>query len=530
MAVNDINEIRGALGHIPGSDAGGHRSLKARVLTLLAIVGPGLIVMVGDNDSGGVQTYVQAGQNFGLSLLWTLPLIIPVLIVNQEMVVRLGAVTGVGYARLINERFGHFWGRFSVSGLFLLNVLTIATEFIGVTFALGYLGVSRYISVPLAALALIGMTMSGSFRRWERFMLFFVVANFLVIPLAIFSHPHVGPVLHGFVTPHVQGGLNSTSIVFIIAIIGTTVAPWQLFFQQSNIVDKKITPRWINYERIDTVIGSGITVLAATLLISTAAFAFRNTPLAGHYGGGLDVARGLGHYLGNGSGVLFAIVLLNASIIGAAAVTLTTAYAFGDLVGAQNSLDRSFSEAKQFYALFAGLVTVAAIIVLIPHAPLSVITEVVQTLAGVLLPSTTVFALLLCNDKEVLGPWVNRRWLNVVASFIVSVLLALSLILIVSTAFPHADMARIAVGFGIAIVLGFVVAAAYLGATGRLFRGNVPAEAGPSRENWRMPSSALLERAKPSGPRRAVMGGLGGCLILSIALLIVKSVELGLHK
>jgi Mn2+/Fe2+ NRAMP family transporter len=362
-------------------------------------------------------------------------------------------------------------------------------------------------------------------------MLFFVVANFLVIPLAVFAHPHAGPVLRGFVTPHVLGGLNSTSIVFIIAIIGTTVAPWQLFFQQSNIVDKKITPRWINYERIDTVIGSCITVLAATLLIATTAFAFGHTPLSGQYGGGLDVARGLGHYLGHGSGVLFAIVLFNASLIGAAAVTLTTAYAFGDLVGAQNSLDRSFSEAKSFYLLFGGLVTVAAVIVLIPHAPLSVITEVVQTLAGVLLPSTTVFALLLCNDKEVLGPWVNRRWLNVLASFIVSVLLALSLILIVSTAFPHADMARVSVGFGIAIVIGFIVAAAFLAATGRLFT-NTDGEiaVGPPRENWRMPSSALLERAKPSGPRRAVMGGLGGCLVLSIALLIVKSVELGLHR
>ena len=300
-------------------------------------------------------------------------------------------------------------------------------------------------------------------------MLFFVVANFLVIPLAVFAHPHAGPIVHGFVTPHVLGGLNSTSIVFIIAVIGTTVAPWQLFFQQSNIVDKRITPRWINYERIDTVIGSGITVLAATLLIATSAFAFGHTPLAGHYSGGLDVARGLGHYLGHGSGVLFAIVLLNASIIGAAAVTLTTAYAFGDLVGAQNSLDRSFSEARQFYALFAGLVIVAAVIVLIPHAPLSLITEVVQTLAGVLLPSTTVFALLLCNDKEVLGPWVNRRWLNVLASFIVSVLLALSLILIVSTVFPHVDIGLVAVAFGILIVAGFIVTAGYLATTGRLF-------------------------------------------------------------
>ena len=165
------------------------RSWRARLLTLLAIMGPGLIVMVGDNDAGGVSTYTQAGQNFGLSLLWTLPLLIPVLIVNQEMVVRLGAVTGVGHARLINERFGKFWGAFSVGDLFVLNFLTIVTEFIGVSLALGYFGVSQYISVPLAAVGLVAMTATGSFRRWERFMFVFVVANFLVIPLAFFSHP-----------------------------------------------------------------------------------------------------------------------------------------------------------------------------------------------------------------------------------------------------------------------------------------------------------------------------------------------------
>ena len=199
-----IGDIRGALGTIRLHDTGARRGWGARLLTLAAIVGPGIIVMVGDNDAGGVATYSQAGQNYGTSLLWVLPLLIPVLIVNQEMVVRLGAVTGVGHARLIKERFGRFWGLFSVGNLLVLDFLTIVTEFIGVDLALGYFGVSKYISVPAAALGLVAITASGSFRRWERFMLLFVVANFLVIPLAVFSHPRAGPVVHGLFVPGIS--------------------------------------------------------------------------------------------------------------------------------------------------------------------------------------------------------------------------------------------------------------------------------------------------------------------------------------
>ena len=179
-----VGDIQGAFGTIRQHDEGG-RDLRSRLLALLAIIGPGLIVMVGDNDAGGVATYAQAGQNYGLSLLWVLLLLIPVLIVNQEMVVRLGAVTGVGHARLINERFGRFWGWFSVGDLFLLNFLTIVTEFIGVSLSLGYFGISEYLSVPFAAIALVAITITGSFRKWERAMFVFVFANLLVIPLAI---------------------------------------------------------------------------------------------------------------------------------------------------------------------------------------------------------------------------------------------------------------------------------------------------------------------------------------------------------
>src|SRR5579862_7916360 len=182
-AAQAQGEIKGAFGTIRHSDEGG-RDLRSRALALLAIVGPGLIVLIGDNDAGGVSTYAQAGQSYGTSLLWVLLLLIPVLIVNQEMVVRLGAVTGVGHGRLILERFGRFWGAFSVGDLFILNFLTIVTEFIGVSLALSYLGVNKYLSVPIAGLLLVAMTATGSFRRWERFMLVFIVANFLVIPLA----------------------------------------------------------------------------------------------------------------------------------------------------------------------------------------------------------------------------------------------------------------------------------------------------------------------------------------------------------
>src|SRR6266480_4080466 len=277
--LDDLHEgdIHGAFGTIRISDEAPRRTWRRRLLTLAAIVGPGLIVMVGDNDAGGVATYTQAGQNYGTSLLWTLLLLIPVLVVNQEMVVRLGAVTGVGHARLIIERFGRFWGAFSVGDLFLLNFLTITTEFIGVSLALSYFGVSRYVAVPIAAVALIAITASGSFRRWERFMLLFVVANLLVIPLLVMSHPHLGPVARDTFVPGIQGGISSGAVLLIIAIVGTTVAPWQLFFQQSNIIDKRITPRWINYERIDTILGAVVVVLGAAALIAITAFAFGGT-------------------------------------------------------------------------------------------------------------------------------------------------------------------------------------------------------------------------------------------------------------
>ncbi len=522
-----VGDIQGAFGTIRQHE-GAHRTLRARTMALLAIIGPGLIVMVGDNDAGGVATYSQAGQNYGTSLLWVLLLLIPVLIVNQEMVVRLGAVTGVGHAKLIMERFGRFWGWFSVGDLFLLNFLTIVTEFIGVSFALGYFGVSKYVAVPIAALGLIAISASGSFRLWERSMFVFVFANLLVIPLFFFAHPHVGDVAQHLVIPGIRGGANSTSILLIIGMVGTTVAPWQLFFQQSNIIDKRITPRWINYERLDTWVGAIIVVIGAAAMISVSAFAFGGTPYFGHFADAGATASGLDHVLGSTAGALFAVVLLNASLIGAGALTLSTSYAFGDVFGTKSSLHRSFADAKLFYGIFSLIVIGAAAIVLIPGAPLGVITLAVQALAGVLLPSASVFLLLLCNDRDVLGPWCNAGWLNALAALIVAVLVLLSLILMMTTIFPTIDVTQVALigGLAVAVVLiGFGIGTL----RSRRGAGSVTViETGPRvpKEQWTMPPLALLSRPRWSTGRKATMGAMWAYLFTSIVLLAVKAAQL----
>ena len=520
-------DIRGAFGTI-GQHEEGRRGLRSRALALLAIIGPGLIVMVGDNDAGGVATYSQAGQNYGTSLLWVLVLLVPVLIVNQEMVVRLGAVTGVGLARLITERFGRFWGWFSAGDLFLLNFLTIVTEFIGVRLSLGYLGVSQYIAVPLAAVGLVAITAGGSFRFWERSMFVFVFANLLVIPLFFLAHPHASSIAHDFVVPGIQGGANSTSVLLVIAIVGTTVAPWQLFFQQSNVIDKRITPRWINYERVDTWIGALVVVVGAAALICVSAFAFSHTHYFGHFTDAGGTASGLDATLGSTAGWFFAVVLLNASLIGAGALTLSTSYAFGDMFGTRASLHRSFREARSFYGIFSGVVAGAAAIVLIPGAPLGVITEGVQALAGVLLPSAIVFLLLLCNEREVLGPWRNRMWLNALASVIIAVLVLLSLILMTTTVFPNVDVTRLAVIGGAVLAVGLLA----LGVATALGRRRVaadvsaPEEEGIPREHWTMPPLALLGRPEWSMSRKVTMMTMQAYLFVAVVLLVVKAVQL----
>jgi NRAMP (natural resistance-associated macrophage protein)-like metal ion transporter len=526
-----LGDIRGALGTIALGDVAARRNISAKLKTLLAIVGPGLIVMVGDNDAGAFGTYTQAGQNYGTHLLWTLLLLVPVLYVSQEMVLRLGAVSGVGHARLILERFGKFWGAFSVIDLFILNALTIVTEFIGVTLATGYLGLPKVPSVIMAGAVVVGAASTGSFRRFERVCLTLVAGSLVLIPIYLMVHPPVGQMVHNFVIPGFpQGAQVSTVMLLIIGIVGTTVAPWQLFFQQSYIIDKRITPRFINYERADLWIGIGIVVIGAAAMFGFSSAVFTGHPEFGNFTSAAGISEGLAKYVSPLAGDLFAIALLDASIIGAAAVGLATAYASSDVLGFNHSLHRPVSKAKGFYASYAGLMAISAALVIIPGVPLGLLTEGVQTLAGVLLPSAVVFLMLLCNDKEVLGPWVNGRKLNILTSAIIWVLVLLSIILTASVLFPNISTPQIVAILGGGVALGIALGLYLLVQSRRITTAPTVAVVEPvDRSNWRMPALTKLKTPVMSTQRKVGLMTLRGYLVVAFALVIVKIVEVAVR-
>jgi Mn2+/Fe2+ NRAMP family transporter len=523
-----VGDIRGALGTISADDFAPRAGLSAKFKTLLAIVGPGLIVMCGDNDAGAFSTYGQAGQNYGTRLLWTLLLLIPVLYVNQEMVLRLGAVTGVGHARLIIERFGKFWGALEVFDLLILNALTLVTEFIGITLAAGYLGVPKLVAVVLAAGVILAAAFTGSFRRFERIAVTFCAGSLLLIPLFLVSHPSGAQMAHGFAVPNLPGssGQMATVMLLIIGIVGTTVAPWQLFFQQSYVVDKRITPRFISYEKVDLWIGIVIVVLGAAALMGVTAAAFAGSPAAGNFTDAAGLAHGIAAHAGRVAGVVFAVALLDAAVIGAFAVSLSTAYAVGDTLGLKHSLHRGVGQAKGFYAIYTALIGVAAAIVLIPGAPLGLIIEGVQALAGVLLPAAAVFLLMLCNDRAVLGPWVNRRGTNVFTSAVIALLVAMSIVLTASVLDPGITERQI-----LTIFLGCAVVSVAGGGwvLMRSLRAHSSVEVDRrDRETWRMPPLNVLTKPVMSTGRKVALTILRSYLAIAMVLVIVRLVQMAL--
>jgi len=340
-------------------------------------------------------------------------------------------------------------------------------------------------------------------------------------------NPPIGQVAHDFVVPQIPAtDKMSDMMLLIIGLVGTTVAPWQLFFQQSYVIDKRITPRFIRYERLDLWLGIALVIVGAVAIIAFTAQAFVGTPEFGNFTDAGGIAVGIEKYAGRTAGVMFAIALIDAAMIGAAAVSLSTAYAIGDVFSARHSLHRKVTEAKGFYGVYVLLIAVAAAIVLTPGAPLGLLTVAVQTLAGVLLPSATVFLLLLCNDKPVLGPWVNGRWVNALTGAVIAGLVVLSVILTVSVLFPDATNARTILG----ILTGGGVAAAAIALALMAF-GRKDAEAPASkvafdRNTWRMPPLATLPPAKLSLAAKTWMGVLRLYLVVAGGLVLIRIVTL----
>jgi len=310
----------------------------------------------------------------------------------------------------------------------------------------------------------------------------------------------------------------------VVALAGTTVAPWQLFFQQSNVVDKRITARWLRYELADTLAGTLLFAVGAVAILVACALAFSGSPLHGAFADASTVASELRDQAGPWAGTLFAIALLNGSMLGAAAVTLSSSYAIGDVTGVKHSLHRPWRDAPKFHGSYAALVILAAAAVLIPKAPLGIVTTGVQALAGVLLPSALVFLRLLCNDRAILGPWVNTQWLNAIAASVVAVLLVLSGLLTISTLFPRAqtDSLTTAISVTAAAILGML-----FGLQLPRHHTAVPPDSNsPGKPTWTMPPIETLPPPLRSPARTIALITLRAYLLLAATAIVIKVARL----
>jgi Mn2+/Fe2+ NRAMP family transporter len=418
--------------------------LRRQLLIFLAVLGPGIIVMVADNDAGGISTYAVTGSRFGFSLLWIFVLLVPMAYFVQEMTVRLGAVTKRGHAEAIFDGFGPFWGWFSLADLFVVNWLTLVTEYIGMTAAMSLFGVPPVVTYLVVTAVMFATVLSGKYWTFEKLTLFFCVFNLVYIPAALWAMetptaPGWAKVFEGFYRPH-GVGLSSEVIFFLLANIGTTIAPWQIFFQQSAVVDKGLDVHDIKFGKWDTLAGALLTcVVAAFIIITTgAAFHYHQPPIT--IEDARQTADALRPLLPAGEGELarklFAIGLFDAGFLGALCISLSTSWAVGEVFGWAHSLNARIKDAPWFYLLYLVMLLTAGGVVLIPRAPLVTITMFVQVVAVTLLPSLLVFLLLLLNDEEHMGAYVNTQRQNVANWSIVIVVTVMSTVFALTTLFP----------------------------------------------------------------------------------------------
>ncbi len=416
-----------------------------RLVVFLAVIGPGLIVMVADNDAGGISTYAVTGSKYGFSLLWMFIILLPMAYYVQEMTVRLGAVTKRGHAEAIFDGFGSFWGWFSLADLAIVNWLTLITEYIGMTEAMSIFGIPPFVTYFAVTIVLFIIVMTGEYWTFEKLTLFFCIFNFVYIPAAIWgmntpSAPGWGEVLKGFYHPNLQGGFSGDLLFIILANIGTTIAPWMIFFQQSAVVDKGMDVHDIKFGQWDTLIGSFITcTVAVFIIIATGAVLYYHDPRI-IIEDAKQTAEAIVPLLPSGQGELarrlFAIGLFDAGFLGALCISLSSSWAVGEVFGWAHSLNHKVRDAPWFYLLYLFTLFSSGAVVLIPGAPLVAITMFVQVIAVTLLPAALIFLLLLLNDRSVMGEFVNTRWQNITNWGIVIIVTCMSTLLGIQTLFP----------------------------------------------------------------------------------------------
>ncbi|HLK33695.1 MAG TPA: NRAMP family divalent metal transporter [Terriglobales bacterium] len=405
--------------------------LKVIKLYLL-IAGPGIIVMVADNDAGGITTYTVTGAKYSFHLIWFLILLGPVAYYVQEMTVRLGAVTKRGHAEAIFHSFGAFWGWFSLLDLVLVDWLTMITEFVGMTAALSIFGVPVIVTVVISWIIMATMVLQGRYWTWEKLALVFCGLNLIYIPAALMIHPPAGRILHGSLIPQLPpGGFTNELFFLLMANIGTTIAPWMVFFQQSAVVDKGMQEKDMLWGKLDTAFGSFLTVVVAAGCVILTATLLPGQDIS-------DAATAAARFIGINKylGAFLAIGLFDAGFLGAICISLASSWAFGEVFGWAHSLNNKLREAPWFYAYYFFDLALAGTVVLIPRAPLVLITLFVQVIAVTLLPAALVFLILLLNDEETMGAYKNTRFQNFANVSIVAMIIVVSTLYGVSALFP----------------------------------------------------------------------------------------------
>jgi len=430
--------------------------LHRRTLLFLAALGPGIITMIADNDAGGISTYAQTGAKSGFSLLWAFIILVPMAYYVQEMTVRLGAVTKRGHAEAIFDGFGKFWGWFSIFDLALINWLTLVTEYIGMTQAMRLFNIPEWITFLGVTLLLLCIVITGRYWTFEKITLFFCLFNLVYIPAALWAM-RTGNVAggwltvgEGFLNPHFgfAGGFAPVAVLtLIMANIGTTITPWQIFFQQSAVVDKGMDVNQIKAGKIDTFIGSFMTcVVAAFIIIATAAVFYYNPDpdpkwrmidSAAQTAAAMPLVMPAEHW-GQWAKVLFAIGLFDAGLLGALCISLATSWALGEVFGWAHSLNRGVREAPWFYVAYVLMLMSAGVVSLIASIDVqNLITIFVQVVAVTLLPAALTFLILLLNDKQLMGVHVNTRFQNIANWSITIFVIIISTAYGISVLFPE---------------------------------------------------------------------------------------------
>lgn len=414
------------------------RQMRMRqLLIMLSVIGPGLITANVDNDATGITGYSLAGAQYGYGLLWAIVLVTISLAVVQEMVARMGVVTGKGLADLIRERFGvriTFWSMFL---LLIANAATTVAEFAGVAGAMDIFGVSPFIAVPIAAVVVWFLVIRGSYKYVERVLLVLCVIFVSYVASGILVHPDWGQVFYQTIHPPIQ--LNQGYLLTLVAVIGTTIAPWMQFYQQSAIADKQISVSHLNYERLDTYVGAFLTdFVAFFIVVATGATLFVHHIQINE---AKDAALALGPLVGgNGriASILFGVGLLNASLMAASVLPLSTAYSIAEAFGWERGVGRTFQEAPAFLSLYTAIIVLGAGITLfVPEDRLVFVLNLPNVVGGMLLPVVLVLMILLCNDRSLMGRHVNGRVFNIVAWATAILMTVLTLLIILSTLFPN---------------------------------------------------------------------------------------------